>query len=56
LLYKAAATTPAAFHDITLGGNSVDSARPHFDYTTGLGSPDVAVLAGALLKAEKGGQ
>lgn len=56
LLYKAAATTPAAFHDITLGGNAVDSARPHFDYTTGLGSPDVAVLAGALLKAEKRGQ
>ncbi len=54
LLYKAAASTPAAFHDITLGGNAVDSAQPHFDFVTGLGSPNVAVLAGALLKAEKG--
>jgi kumamolisin len=54
LLYKAAASTPTAFHDITLGGNAVDSAQAHFDYTTGLGSPNVAVLAGALLKAQKG--
>lgn len=54
LLYKVAATTPAAFHDITLGGNAVDTAQPHYDYVTGLGSPNVAVLAGALLKAQQG--
>jgi kumamolisin len=54
LLYRAAASTPSAFHDVQLGGNSVDSAGAGYDYTTGLGTPDVAVLAGALLQAEKG--
>jgi kumamolisin len=54
LLYKAATATPAAFHDVTLGGNAVDTAQPGFDYTTGLGTPNVAVLAGALLQAQKG--
>jgi kumamolisin len=55
LLYQAAASTPAAFHDVTLGGNAVDLAQKHFDYVTGLGSPNVALLAGALLQAQKGG-
>ena len=51
---RAAAATPAAFHDVTLGGNAVDSAGPGFDYMTGLGSPNVAVLAGALLRGTEG--
>jgi kumamolisin len=55
LLYKAATTTPAAFHDVTLGGSAVDDALPGFDYTTGLGSPNISILAGALLQAQKGG-
>jgi kumamolisin len=55
LLYKAATATPTAFHDVTLGGNAVDTAQPGFDYTTGLGSPNMAVLAGAVLQAQRGG-
>lgn len=54
LLYRAAAASPSAFHDVTLGGNAVDSAQSGFDYTTGLGSPNVSLLAGALLKAQLG--
>jgi kumamolisin len=52
LLYKIAATTSNAFHDITLGGNAVYGAQRGYDLPTGLGSPDVGVLAGAMLKAE----
>lgn len=54
LLYRVAASTPKAFHDITVGGSAVDAAGPGYDLVTGLGSPDVAVLAGALLAAQKG--
>jgi kumamolisin len=54
LLYRAAAAAPTAFHDVTLGGNAVDSAQAGFDYTTGLGSPNVSLLASALLKAQRG--
>jgi kumamolisin len=53
LLYASATATPAAFHDVTLGGNAVDVAQPGFDYTTGLGSPNMALLAGAVLQAQK---
>ena len=55
LLYKAAATTPSAFHDVTLGGNAPYLAGKGFDLLTGLGSPDVAVLVNALQAAQKAG-
>jgi kumamolisin len=54
LLYKIAANTPSAFHDITLGGSAVYAAQRGYDMTTGLGSPNVGVLAGAILKAQGG--
>jgi len=38
----------AAFHDVTRGGNLRHRATPGWDFATGLGSPDVAVLARAL--------
>jgi kumamolisin len=53
LLYKAAASTPAAFHDITLGADALDSAGRGYDLVTGLGTPNVAVLVDALGKAQK---
>jgi kumamolisin len=52
LLYRAAAATPAAFHDVTLGADALDSAGRGYDLVTGLGTPDVAVLVGALRKAQ----
>jgi kumamolisin len=52
VLYKAAASTPNAFHDITLGGNAVYGAQRGYDLATGLGTPNVGVLAGAILKAQ----
>ena len=55
LLYKAAATTPSAFHDVTLGGNAPYLAGKGFDLLTGLGTPDVAVLVKALQAAQKAG-
>ncbi len=44
---------PAVFHDITVGNNSFDhvvgySAGPAYDLCSGLGSPDVALLAHTL--------
>jgi kumamolisin len=54
LLYKIAASTPNAFHDITLGGSAVYGAQRGYDMATGLGSPNVGVLAGAILKAQGG--
>ena len=44
----------AVFHDITSGNNTFDhvsgySAGPGYDLSTGLGTPDVAVLAQALV-------
>ena len=36
------------FHDITVGTNGIYTALPGYDYTTGLGSWDVAALAKAL--------
>jgi subtilase family serine protease len=40
---------PAAFHDVTGGGNLYYQATPGWDYSTGWGSPDAAVLVPALL-------
>jgi kumamolisin len=55
LLYKAAASSPAAFHDVTLGANAPYVAAKGYDYLTGLGTPDTAVLVRAL-QAAQGGQ
>lgn len=38
----------AGFHDVTVGGNGTYVATPGWDYTTGLGSWDVAALSAAL--------
>jgi subtilase family serine protease len=38
----------AGFHDVILGGNGTYVATPGWDYTTGLGSWDVAALSAAL--------
>ncbi|MFL5679978.1 MAG: protease pro-enzyme activation domain-containing protein [Chloroflexota bacterium] len=40
-----------AFHDVTRGGNLRQRATPGWDFATGLGGPDVAVLARALAAA-----
>jgi kumamolisin len=47
LLYQLAATpqTFPPFHDVTRGGNRLFDATPGWDYSTGLGSPDVFNLA-----------
>jgi subtilase family serine protease len=42
------AATAAGFHDVVLGGNGTYVATPGWDYTTGLGSWDVAALSAAL--------
>ena len=39
----------AIFHDVTRGGNLRHPAGPGWDYATGLGSPDVTALAGAVV-------
>ncbi len=63
-LYKVAASSQyaQAFHDITVGNNSVDngtvkvkgySAMPGWDPVTGLGSPNAEVLLPALISALK---
>ena len=51
LLYRIAnsAQGPQAFHDVTLGGNRFNNCTPGWDYSTGLGSPDVAQLANAIV-------
>ncbi len=51
LLYQVAQDHPEAFHDVTRGGNLLDSASPGWDRATGLGSPDVAVLSRHILEA-----
>lgn len=38
----------AGFHDIVVGSNGLYPATPGYDYTTGLGTPDVAALIPAL--------
>jgi kumamolisin len=40
---------PAAFHDVTGGGNLYYQATAGWDYSTGWGSPDAAILVTALL-------
>ncbi|MEA2418717.1 MAG: pseudomonalisin [Thermoleophilaceae bacterium] len=41
-------TVPASFHDVVLGSNGAYPATPGYDYTTGLGSWDVAKLSAAI--------
>jgi pseudomonalisin len=41
-------TIPSSFHDVVLGTNGAYTALPGYDYTTGLGSWDVAKLSAAL--------
>jgi pseudomonalisin len=44
-------TVPAAvpgFHDIVLGSNGAFTALPGYDFTTGLGTPDLKVLSSKL--------
>ena len=50
-LYRLAATpaSPPLFHDVTLGGNLLDPAAAGWDPATGLGSPDVTALGGAIV-------
>lgn len=51
MLYDLAAEYPpnTIFHDVTEGGNLYHNATPGWDYATGLGSPDVALLAEAVV-------
>lgn len=41
-------TDPVGFHDIVLGTNGLYTALPGYDYTTGIGSIDAAVLTKEL--------
>jgi subtilase family serine protease len=51
LLYAVAAEPRSrAFHDVTVGGNLFYRATPGWDYATGLGTPDVHLLAQALAR------
>jgi subtilase family serine protease len=43
-LYALASASPSPYHDVTVGGNLYYSATPGWDYCTGWGSPDAAVL------------
>jgi kumamolisin len=49
-LYRTWQTEPDAFHDIVRGGNLLQDATPGWDFSTGIGSPDVARLSQALLR------
>jgi kumamolisin len=51
LLYQVASSTGRAFHDVLRGGNLGYLAGPAWDPATGLGSPDVARLANAIIDA-----
>ncbi|WP_445169577.1 S53 family peptidase [Mycolicibacterium sp. Dal123E01] len=54
LLYRAAqGSRLPGFHDITLGGNAVDTPKRGYDLVTGLGSPITGNLAQNLLDAQK---
>jgi kumamolisin len=55
LLYRVAkgANSPG-FRDVTLGGSAVDVAIPGYDLATGLGSPNVELLARDFLDIQKG--
>ena len=52
LFYRVAASDPGAFHDVQRGGNLVEEAGAGWDCATGLGSPDVAALADAIIRAQ----
>lgn len=54
LLYRIAQPGSDAFHDVVVGGNLHYRATPGWDYSTGLGSPDVAALDAAIIR-EQGG-
>jgi kumamolisin len=54
LLYRAGALDPAAFYDVTLGGNRYYRAGSGWDYSTGLGAPDMARLAGDVVAEARG--
>ncbi|MFN2483675.1 MAG: protease pro-enzyme activation domain-containing protein [Candidatus Limnocylindria bacterium] len=51
MLYDLAESEPpnTIFHDVTRGGNLFHNATPGWDYATGLGSPDVALLGRAVV-------
>jgi kumamolisin len=50
-LYSLAATHPGDFHDVTIGGNLYYAAGANWDYATGWGSPDAALLVPALARS-----
>ena len=52
MLYDLAAEHPpnTIFHDVTEGGNLYHNATQGWDYATGLGSPDAALLADAVVE------
>jgi subtilase family serine protease len=54
LLYRAYARDPAAFFDVKLGGNRFYRAGPGWDFSTGLGTPDMARLATDVIAAARG--
>ena len=56
ILYDIGSTRPrsGAFHDVTRGGNRYHSAGPDWDFSTGLGSPNVAVLIREVLAYLRG--
>ena len=51
--WPAGANSPG-FRDVTLGGSAVDVAIPGYDLATGLGSPNVELLARDFLDIQKG--
>jgi kumamolisin len=51
LFYQIAGSVPGAFHDVTRGGNLLHPATVGWDYATGVGSPDIAVLSQAIIDA-----
>jgi kumamolisin len=55
MFYRIAGTTPGAFHDVIRGGNLLDVSGPGWDYATGLGSPNLQVLADAIVQELQGG-
>lgn len=52
LLYRLRTIDAPLLRDVTVGGNAVTMAGPGYDMATGLGTPDVANLASALLVAQ----
>jgi kumamolisin len=55
LLYRiAAGAAKPAFHDVVLGGNAVNTARPGYDLVSGLGTPNVDNLVHDVLDIQQG--